>query len=55
MKIEQHQINETREIDLDEFVRRLKAYQNLHKPEPHYEELDHKFNKEEEKDAHRSS
>ena len=44
MKIERRQINKTQEIDLDEFVRRLKAHQDLYKPEPHYEELDHKFN-----------
>ena len=45
MKIERHQINETREIDIDEFVRRLKAHQDLYKPEPYYEELDHEFNR----------
>ncbi len=54
--IDRKQINKTQEIDLDEFVRRLKAYQNLFKPEPSYEELDHKYyediNKEEEVDAY---
>lgn len=51
--IDRKQINKTQEIDLDEFVRRLKAYQALFRPEPSYEELDHKFNdKEEEVDAY---
>jgi hypothetical protein len=51
--ITRDQINETREIDIDEFVRRLRAHQDLYKPEPHYEELDHKFNnREEEVDAY---
>lgn len=53
--MERKDINRTQEINLDEFVRRLKRHQapNVnYRSEPYYEELDPANNKEDHVDAY---
>lgn len=53
--MERKDINRTQEIDLAEFVRRLKRHQApnvTYRSEPYYEELDPANNKEDQVDAY---